>query len=126
MAKTRDAELQWECKPCKFSVPIAGEYLTKVRQHLATKKHERLRNACPQCSSLRLKDIDGETWDRDGIREAKKCERCKTEFKSFVHGIVEKEPSEYTGEWPDHVARKVEMEFDRAARARGYIKRGEE
>ena len=112
----------WTCKPCKVEIPIAAENMERIRRHLATKKHARLKNACPRCSSLRLRKIEGETWDRDGIRNAKKCDRCKTEFKSYSSGIIEKTASEYTGEWPEHIKQADAQEFDQIARARGYVK----
>jgi formate dehydrogenase maturation protein FdhE len=95
--------------------------MDRVRAHLRTKKHERLKNACPRCSSLRMKELVGDCYDRDGIRNAIKCQRCKTEFKCFAHGISEKDRSEYIEDWPDHVREAEEKDFDRRARSRGYI-----
>lgn len=113
--------MTWTCKPCKVEIPIMDN--ARIVRHLNTKKHNRLKNACPRCSSVRIKDIPNETWDRDGIREAKKCERCKTEFKSYAHGIVEKDRSEYTGDWPRHIIKEEAEEFHRNALARGYVKK---
>jgi protein-arginine kinase activator protein McsA len=115
------SEMMWECKPCKVKIPMSR--MDAVRKHLRTKRHESLKGACPRCSSKRMTRIKDETWDRDGIREAIKCERCRTEFKSFAHGIVEKYGSEYTLDKPEHIKAKEAAEFDREARARGYVKR---
>lgn len=112
----------WKCKPCKVEFPLTDKGMERARQHLRTKKHDRLKSACPRCSSRRMKRLDGETWDRDGIRDARKCGRCLTEYKSYASGIVEKDVSEYTGEWPEHIKRQEAEAFDRAARARGYSK----
>jgi DNA-directed RNA polymerase subunit RPC12/RpoP len=112
--------MNWKCGPCKVEIPVSD--IERIRRHLHTKKHARLKNGCPACGSLRLNDIDGETWDRDGIREAKKCARCNTEFKSYAHGLSEKEFDEYTGEKPLRIIEAEAEAFDRVARARGYTK----
>jgi hypothetical protein len=91
----------WRCEPCKIAIPVLQQ--DKIRTHLRTKKHHRLRNACPNCSSLRMKDIEGECWDSDGIRSAEKCMRCLTEYKCYAHGKEEKDFDEYTGEVPERV-----------------------
>lgn len=95
----------------------------RILKHIHSKKHKRLRDACPRCSSLRMHRIPDECWDRDGIREARKCGRCLTEYKSYAHGIVEKCSGEYTGEKPAHIKAADDAAFHAAATARGYVLR---
>lgn len=110
----------WSCAPCRVEIPVMQN--ARIVAHLNTKKHKRLAHACPRCSSVRMKDIEGECWDRDGIREAKKCQRCKTEYKCFAANMSEKDRHEYTGEWPEHVKEAEKKEFHERALKRGYVK----
>lgn len=112
----------WTCKPCRFAVEYSPTYMEAVRAHLRTKKHQRLKNACPRCSSLRMQPIKGEHWDRDEMRDALKCARCWTEYKCYAHGIQEKSADEYTGNKPPRIVAAEEAAFEKLARSRGYVK----
>jgi hypothetical protein len=113
--------MMWRCDPCRVAFPI--DAVDRIRRHLNTKRHERLKWGCPECGGAKLVDIPNEFWDADGIRPAKKCTRCKTEFKSYSHGITAKDSwEEYTGEWPEAVKKAEAESFHRQASARGYVK----
>jgi hypothetical protein len=77
---------------------------------------------CKRCGG-KLLSIDGEFWDRDGIREASKCVECKTEYKSYASGYAEKTNwNEYSGEWPEHIKQAEAQSFHEKATRRGYVK----
>ena len=112
----------WKCKTCPggFSSPINRN--DKIVTHINSKKHKKYQYACPVCHSLKMVDIKNECWDRDGMREAVKCARCKTEYKSFAHGIHEKNADEYTGEKPDRIKKEEIDAFHKLALSRGYVR----
>lgn len=110
----------WSCRTCHVEIPISQN--DRIVAHLHTKTHKKYERACPRCRSLRMEKIKGECWDRDGIREAIKCARCNTEYKSFAANMSEKDRSEYTGEWPQHIKDEEEKEFHERALRRGYAK----
>jgi hypothetical protein len=78
---------------------------------------------CVHCHSPRLKELPGDTYDRDGIRNARKCLRCGTEMKAFAHGYQEKTRDEYVGELPTRLVKAAAREFHAEALKRGYTKR---